>query len=58
MAETKYRDAYILVDLFDSEVFPYSNSAVTIECDEVYAEDTYIGLIDNYVEDILEVSSR
>lgn len=56
MAETKYRDAYILVDLFDSEVFPYSNSAVTIECDEVYAEDTYIGLIDNYVEDVLEVS--
>lgn len=56
MAETKYRDAYILVDLFDSEVFPYSNSAVTIKSDEVYDGDTLVGFIDNYVEDVLEVS--
>lgn len=55
MAELNYRDAYVLVNLFEGkEVF--QNDAIKFLGDDAYKGEDYIGDTSNYVEDVLYVS--
>lgn len=56
MAEIKYRDTYVLIDLFDSEASPYANERIFFEGNEAFDNDgNYVGLVDNFVDDVLLV---
>lgn len=58
--EIKYRDTYVLIDLF-GDVTPYANEAIFFDIDgnayihDNEGNDLYIGEIDCYVEDVLSI---
>ena len=60
MAEIKYRDTYVLIDLF-GDVTPYANEAIFLDIEgDAYIKDEegqelYIGEIDCFVEDVLSI---
>lgn len=57
--EIKYRDTYVLIDLF-GDITPYANEAIFLKNDDAFIKDAegqeiYIGEIDCFVEDVLSV---
>lgn len=58
--EIKYRDTYVLIDLF-GDVTPYANEAIFLDIEgDAYIKDeegqeVYIGEIDCFVEDVLSI---
>lgn len=59
MAETKYRDAYLLIDVSNANAEIYINDKVIFQEDKAFAvsEEKFcpVGKITNYIEDVLRV---
>jgi len=57
MAQSEYRDAYVVFHLLDNNAHPYFKDRVDFYLGDVYdAKDNIIGCIENYVEDVMEMT--
>ena len=57
MAQSNYRDAYVVFHLLDNNAHPYFKDKVDFYLGDVYnAKDNIIGTIDNYIEDVIDMT--
>ena len=56
MVNSKYRDAYVVIDLLESNAHPYFGDKVTFYYDDACINGKIVGHVSQYLEDVLSVS--